>query len=65
MDVRVLRKVDSSEGAGLKGEGNDEDGELLEMVGLAGGLPEVFLGFGILVAFQRRASPRRVTHQEE
>lgn len=42
------RKVDSSVGAGLKGEGISDMEEALDVRGLAGGLPEFFLGLGIL-----------------
>lgn len=57
----MLRKVDSSEGAGLNGGGKGDVDEVLEEVGLTGGLPEPFLGFGIVVAFFRRIYLGKVT----
>lgn len=60
MEVRVPRKVDSSVGAGLKGEGIGDVEEALKMRGLAGGLPELFLGLGIVATPCRRVFPGRV-----
>ena len=48
MEVRVSRKVDSSAGAGLNGEGMDDVEKAPAAVVLAGGLPEPFLGLGIV-----------------
>lgn len=56
----MLRKVDNSEGAGLNGGGKDDVEEVL-VVGLAGGLPELFLGFGIVTALCRRTSWAKAT----
>ena len=58
MEVRVSRKFDNSAGAGLKGEGMGEVEEVLEVVCLGGGLPELFLGFAIARTLRRRASPK-------
>lgn len=44
----MLRKIDSSAGAGLNGEGLCDIEEGLEVIALAGGLPELFLGLGIV-----------------
>ncbi len=45
----MSRKVDSSAGGGLKGGSmGDADGALLDVVGLAGGFPELFLVLGIV-----------------
>lgn len=53
----MLRKVESSAGAGLNGGSMGDIEEALEMVGLAGGLPELFLGLGIVATLCRRGSP--------
>ena len=45
----VLRKVDSSTGAGFHGEGIGIVGGILEVGGFAGALPELFLGLAIVV----------------
>ncbi len=48
--------MDSSAGAGLKGGSmGDTDGSL-EVVGLAGGFPELFLVLGIVTTLSKRAS---------
>ena len=57
----MLRKADSSEGAGLNGGGKDDDVEEVLVLGLAAGLPELFLGFGIVTALCRRTSPGKAT----
>ena len=49
------RKVDNSAGAGLNGEGIGAVKEVLEVVGLAAGLPELFFGLAIAANFCRRA----------
>lgn len=54
----MLRKVDSSAGAGLKGEGIGDINEVLDVGDLPGGLPEAFVVLGIMnhpidVALQR------------
>lgn len=48
LEVKVSRKVDSSAGAGLNGGSIGDVEEALEAVGFAAGLPELFLGLGIL-----------------
>lgn len=48
LEVRVSRKSDSSLGAGLYGDGMGDIEEALEVGGLAGGLPNIFLVFGIV-----------------
>lgn len=48
LEVKVSRKVDSSAGAGLNGGSIGDVEEALEAVGFAGGLPELFLGLGIV-----------------
>ena len=55
------RKVDSSAGAGLNGEGIGVVKEVLEMVALAAGLPELFFGLAIAATFCRCASTSEVT----
>ena len=57
----VLRKVDSSAGAGLKGKGIVDVDEVLDVGGLAGVLPEFFLLLGIVTTPYRRAPPARMT----
>ena len=53
----MLRKVDSSVGAALNGEGIGEIDEATSVGALAGGLPELFLGFGIVMTPCKCASP--------
>ena len=54
LEVRVSRKVDSSTGAGLNGGSMGDVEEALEVVGLAGGLPELFFGLAIVTPLCRR-----------
>ena len=58
LEDRVSRKANSSVGAGLNGEGIGDIEEELEVGGLAGGLPELFLAFGIVIALYRQDSPQ-------
>ena len=48
VEVKVLRKVDSSVGAALNGEGIGDIDDATNVGALARGLPELFLGFGIV-----------------
>lgn len=57
----MSRKVDSSAGAGLNGEGMGDVEEVLGAVGLAGGLPELFLGLGIVGTPLWRTVPGKMT----
>lgn len=57
----MSRKVDSSAGAGLNGEGMGDVEEVSGAVGFAGGLPELFLGLGILGTPLWRTIPGKVT----
>ena len=45
----MLRKVDSSVGAALNGEGIDDIDDATDVGARVGGLPEVLLGFGIVI----------------
>ena len=56
LEVKVLRKVDRSSGAALNGEGIGDIDDATNVGALAGGLPELFLGFGIVMNPCRRAS---------
>ena len=58
LEVKVSRKVDSSAGAGLNGEGMCDVGEVLKAVGLMGDLPDPFLILGIVATLCRCASPK-------
>lgn len=57
----MLRKVDSSAGAGLNGEGMCDVEEGLEVIALAGGLPELFLALGIVAPLCTLAAPGEIT----
>ena len=57
----MLRKVDSSVGAGLKGEGIGEIDDATKVGALAGGFPELFLGLGIVITPCRCASSEAMT----
>ena len=57
----MLRKVDNSAGAGLKGEGIGDANEVLNVGGLAGGLPELFFVLAIVITPYRRDPPVGVT----
>lgn len=54
LEVRVSRKVDSSAGAGLNGGSMGDVEEALEVVGVAGGLLELFFGLAIVDLLCRR-----------
>ena len=56
LEVKVLRKVDSSVGAALNGEGIGDMDDVTDVGALVGGLPELFLGFGIVLTPCRCAS---------
>ena len=53
LEVRVSRKVDSSTGAGSNGGSMGNVAEVLEIVGLTGGLPELFFVLAIVAILSR------------
>ena len=56
LEVKVLRKVDSSVGAALNGEGIGDMDDVTDVGALVGGLPKLFLGFGIVITLCKCAS---------
>ena len=61
LEVRVLRKVDSSVGAALNGEGIGDIDDATDVGALAGGLPKLFFGFGMVITPCRCASSGATT----
>ena len=57
----MLRKVDSSVGAALNGEGIGDIDDATDVGALAGGLPKLFFGFGMVITPCRCASSGATT----